>query len=442
MSRLWVNCLAFLSLAVPAVAQSKPDRTAMYEDVEVMRRLLGDAIAKARPQPMPSTYQWQYPNLGTNLNQHPYLVQQQQLQFNNARFNQPGARYVDPRGLQDYPLTLSPFGGLTYDNNVFQPTYWTTAYLAEKRPAPPPTDGTYIKGVGVLLDVTIDYSEAKALKGPVKSPALAAQCARCHGTAMDQKIQATPAAPKKEAADPWDAQLRQVRGEKVPEAAPAPATRLGSEEVCVPGKLSDLVVSTVTTYGHRFRELAGGERIVVIVTLKGAPKPASAEPAANDPAAHVKSLAEEHLALADLHAKQGKTDDAVKAYQKVVDMLSKPLRFADTTPHEQAAKLTDEATKTLRAAHGKLAQNLLVAGKLDEAKSAIESAKTATVRLEGAAKPPAAAKPPLPIKLTVSLGKNAIDEHRAGKINQHELRSAADVEAVGFPQKEKKSGKP
>src|SRR5262245_8001084 len=438
MSRLWIICLSLLGLAVPAAAQSKPDRTAMYEDVEVMRRLLGDALAKARPQAAPLTYQWHYPNT-FNPNWTLGQVQQQRLQHNNARFNQPGARYVDPLGLPDNSFMNSPFGGVNLDNGLYQPYFSTTLY-AEK-PAPPPTDGTYIKGVGVLLDVTMDYSEARALKSPVKSATLAANCARCHGTAMDQKVQATPAAPKKDVTDPWDAQLRKVRGEKEPEAPAAPATRLGLDEVCDPGKLTDLILNTVTTYGNRFRELAASERIVVVVTLKGAPKPAAPGAAANDPAAQVKSLADEQLALADLHAKQGKTDDAIKAYQKVVEILSKPLRFSDTTPHDQAAELTDAVTKTLRAAQNRLAQNLLVAGKLDEAKAAIEAAKTAAVHLEGAAKPPAPARPALPIKLTMSLAKSAIEEHRAGRIGQNELRSAADVEAVGFPVTEKKPAK-
>src|SRR5262249_10711853 len=175
--------------------------------------------------------------------------------------------------------------------------------------------------------------------------------------------------------DRWDVELRQLHGEKESETPAAPTTRLGADEVCVPGKLTEVVLETLTKYGNRFRELAADERIAVVVTLKGGLKSAKSDPPANDPAAQVKVQADEQLALADMHTKQGKTDEALKTYQKVVEMLSKPLRFADSTRYEHAAQVTDEATKTLRAAYNKLAQNLLVAGKLDDAKAAIESAK-------------------------------------------------------------------
>jgi hypothetical protein len=435
MSRVCVSCLALLAVAVPAVPQSqKPDRTAMYEDVEVMRRLLGNAFAQAHPRP---NWVSVYPQLGAA------NLAQTRLNFNNARFNQPGARYVDPYGLGNYPMTLDPYGGintivndpLSYPNTVAA----TWGMSVVDRPAPPATGGTYLKGLGPVFDVTMDYAEAAGLKAPVRSAALAANCARCHGTAMDQKAKATPAAAKKEAADPWDVELRHLRGDKEPEAPAAPATRLGPNEVCVPGKLTEVILDSLTRYGHRFRELAADERIAVVVTLKGGPKSARSDPPSNDPAAQVKVQADEQLALADMHAKQGKTDEAVKAYQKAVELLSKPLRFADTTRHEQATRVVDEATKTLRSAHNKIAQNLLAAGKLDEAKAAIESAKTATIHIEGGAKAPAAPeKPPLPIKLTVTLSKKAIDDHRAGKVNAFDLRTAAEVEAVGFPKAEKK----
>ncbi|HKB05818.1 MAG TPA: hypothetical protein VKD90_26715, partial [Gemmataceae bacterium] len=184
-----------------------------------------------------------------------------------------------------------------------------------------------------------------------------------------------------------------------------------------------------------------GERITVVLTVKPAQK--AATDSSNDPAAQTRAQAEEQLALGDLHAKQGKSDEAVGAYRQAVEILSKPLAFAVSTPHDQVTKATEESTKALRNAHGKLAQALLTAGKLDEAKAAIEAAKDATVTIKlDKAKPTAPAKPPLPTKLTVSLSKKAIDDHKAGKINLHELRSAAEVEAVGFAAAEAKPAKP
>jgi hypothetical protein len=38
----------------------------------------------------------------------------------------------------------------------------------------------------------------------------------------------------------------------------------------------------------------------------------------------------------------------------------------------------------------------------------------------------------LPSKITVRLTKQTLDRHKAGTMNQAELRSAAEVEAIGF----------
>jgi cytochrome c553 len=424
-------------LAAPAAAQPpKPDRTAMYEDVEVMRRLLGDAIAHARPSQVNANY----------------------FLFSNARYMDPltgnltrnGGLAIDGRFARHGMATVdwgAPYSQLGVNtqatpalfddvamSSIYRPYF--TVHSAD-RPAPP-TDGTYVKGVGVLLTVQMDLSDAAGLDPPAKSASLAATCNRCHGTAMDSKVQPPRAAAKPEPTDAWDAKLRQVRGEKETQPKEPPATRLAREEICVPGHLTELVINNLSKYGHRFRELPANEWIAVVVTLTGSPP---SEAAASGPGVDALAQADEQLALADLHVKQGKTEEAIRAYQKVIQILSKPLAFSVNTAYDQVAKTLENATKTLRSAHGKLAQVLLEQGKLDEAKAAIESAKTASVRVEGeAGKKPAAPKVQLPIKLTVRVAKQLLDDHKAGRATLDQVRSAAEVEAVGFPASSNKSG--
>ena len=422
MRYFWLCSLAVMA-SVPAAAQPPmPDRKAMYEDVEVMRRLLGDSIARARP----AATSW-----GFYYSSTPQSVDPLGFHMNRRLAASPSAIWngLNPRVSADavYGVPLAFDYGFPNSNTAL----FSSLHVAD-RPAPT-TDGTYLKGVGAVLTITLDLAEAGSLEPPAKSASLSATCARCHGATMDAKVQPSRPGAKPEPVDAWDITLRKVRGEKEPAPEAAPRRSSAREEICIPGALTELVLSNLADYGHRFRELPANEALTVVVSLKGA-APAAEVPADN-PAAQARSQAEEQLALADLHAKQGKPDEAIRAYQKAIDVFSKPLRFADTTPYDQAKKAIEEATKVLRSAHGKLAQAMLAAGKLDEAKAAIEAAKTAGVRVEGldskkAAAPP---KPPMPTKLTVRLTKQAIDSHKAGKTSASELRAAADVEAIGFP---------
>src|SRR5262249_48111908 len=300
-------CLLIALFAVPTAAQSpKPDRTAMYEDVEVMRGLLGDAIARARPaqtsgaylftaaafvDPLTSTFHRNTINtIDPNLNRYGATVGNWAMPYTNRGSNV----LANPLGYDDIALSTSRF----------------VTVQAADRPAPP-TDGTYLKGVGVLITMQMDLSDAVALEPPSKSAGLTVTCARCHGSAMDAKVQPPRAATKSEPADAWDAKLRQVRGEKEPPPTEPPATHLAREEICVPGHLTELVLHQLSKYGHRFRELPANEAITVVVTLKGSAPSASDTPASG-PGAEAVAKAEEQLALADLHAKQGKSDEAIR----------------------------------------------------------------------------------------------------------------------------------
>src|SRR5204862_325020 len=96
--------------------------------------------------------------------------------------------------------------------------------------------------------------------------------------------------------------------------------------------------------------------------------------------------------------------------------------------------MIEDATKTLRTTHSKLAQLLLSAGRLDEAKTAIDKAKMVSVSVADmpTKEPKTEPKIPLPMKLVVSVTKKQIDDFKANRLTLEEVRKAVDIEAVGF----------
>ena len=393
--------LMFAAAATAADPPKSPDRTAMYEDVEVFRRLLADKLAYARNVQMGQTVPWQgelrralnvidydipaslryYPLVGIQsiANYFPQLAANS-LYADVTRLT--GVKGTITVGLGPQPVNLIYDFGLT-------------------NPSPPAVDGTYIKGVGVVYSLAMARAEAASLATPRKAASLASNCAKCHGTAMAGKIEPPPSVAKKEPIDSWDATLNSLRG-VVEKPVPEPAVQLAAEEVCIPGNLTELLLASLTSYGHRFRELGPAESWTVVVTLTPDPSlPAVAAPGI-EALAKRKKEADEASALGDLHAKQAKHDDAVKTYQKAIDLLAQPFTFPEETPFDQAKVQIDESSKALRSVYGKLAQTLLTTGKLDEAKAAIEKAKSAAVRVEAMPKPVVA-----PVKLAVTSAEAA-----------------------------------
>lgn len=433
--------LIFASAATAADAPKSPDRTAMYEDVEVFRRLLADKLAYARNVQMGRTVLWQgdlHHSLNTFDANIPYISHYyRQVGLHDT------ANYYQKIAVNSLYADVTPLTGVKGAITVgLGPQPVSLIYdFGQTNPSPPAVDGTYIKGVGVVYSLAMARAEAASLATPRKTASLASNCAKCHGTAMAGKIEPPPSVAKKEPIDSWDATLNSLRGvEEKP--VPAPAVQLAPEDVCIPGNLTELLLNSLTSYGHRFRELGPTESWTVVVTLTPDPSPPAVAVPGIEALAKRKKDADEAAALGDLHAKQAKHDDAVKTYQKAIDLLAQPFTFPEETPYDQAKVQIDESSKALRSVYGKLAQTLLTTGKLDEAKAAIEKAKSAAVRVEAMPKPVVApVKAPLPIKLTVTLSKKAVDEHKAGKMNLFELRSAAEVEVVGFSSPAKKPTK-
>jgi hypothetical protein len=339
MKRMLIGCCVLLG-AGPAGAQPPAaDRTAMDEDVEVMRRLLADAVGRARASGVGAD--WVYPVLVDPLSHDRTFRNQTLYPMRQPTPNDYSAWVtgIDPRS-----PWVPPYLGTRYTNSV----------LIE-RSALPATDGTYLKGVGPVFTATLDQADIANLPLPRNGPTAAANCAHCHGAAMAAKVQAVTA-PKAEPVDPWDKALRHVRGEPEPTAPAAPAARLTADEVCAPGRLTELALDGLAKYGPRFRELAAGERLSVAFTVRPAPK--AAPSAAENAGGATKRKAEEKIAEGDTHASQRKMPAAIQAYRAAIALLAKPLVYDSDTPADQLQAAADEATRVLRSAHAKLAHVL------------------------------------------------------------------------------------
>ena len=90
-------------------------------------------------------------------------------------------------------------------------TYQTSRFRGDKN--------FLVGGWGLAMDR--EGIESRVL--PKKGPALTANCAKCHGAAMNARTQ-SPSLRKAEPIDVWEAKLREVRGDPAPTAPEQPAT--------------------------------------------------------------------------------------------------------------------------------------------------------------------------------------------------------------------------
>jgi hypothetical protein len=316
----------------------------------------------------------------------------------------------DPNSaLQDYASWLSIYDATAAQNNLRS---WTGAAAVE---------GVYVDGHGVVFTATL--------------PSLA------------RNVGPAAPAPANPALSEWERARRQLRGEPLPSQAPAAARETS---------LSDVILHTLAENGKHFSRLRDDERLTVVVVFRGSRtnslrnvSAASStlfrnQPAANNPldpltgtftGAHdatgtgTRTIApappqpepiRQLELLAELHLKQGQYAEALTTLQRAIKQMEDKVKEAPDGP---------EAVR-LGAQYAQLAQALLAAGKVDEARDALEKArklpkKVAPPAVGAAGKPTG---PVLPAKLTVSATKKLLDQVGAGKISFEEFRKEAKVE--------------
>jgi hypothetical protein len=400
MKALWIGQALLVLSVVPAAATADPPpaaapegRAAMYEDIEIMRRLLNGKLHAFAGSTLT---RWQRrANAGTA----EYELLSGQLL----------GTYVAP----------SASGNLRLLHNQGRDVLVGRAHaLTGVLPSMLDTEGTYLKGQGVVFTLT--------LPPPPGDP--------------------RPEAPKPAARPPsdWERIRREVRRENEPE----PKADAKKEPT-----LAEVVLWVLADNGRHFTLLGENESLTVVITFRpdavgrgvamldydadGAydlyvtnylnngtvwaaqqqPKSTEAAKPQTGPSDEaVSQRVKDLILLGELHAKQGKVEEAIQTFRQALEL--KPDG--------------DQARDVLR----KLAATLLIAGKDAEAGQVMKQFSSLAARQqEKPTAPPKAgpAKVLLPSKLIVSAPKKLLDQVAAGKISFQEFQKAATVEYLSFP---------
>lgn len=256
-------------------------------------------------------------------------------------------------------------------------------------------EGVYLKGRGVIYTATL-----ASLQPP----------ARAEADSTAKVLFEVIAQQNSE----WDSIRRQVRHEKEQPKKP---------ETPKHPSLSDVLLKVLAENGHHFSQLPDSESLTLVLTVHDASPSAPAAKSAEGSAKKTESqlavsgsysglIAEvrDTELLGELHLKQGKHEEAIKAFHYVLKRISDPKREAEL--------------------HRKLAQCYLMQGQDEKARAELDQA-VAIMKKETQAKEtrnPSA----LPVKLIISAPKKLLDQMKTGKITFEEFRRQAQVETLRF----------
>ena len=313
-----------------------------------------------------------------------------------------------------------------------------------------PVEGSYLKGYGVAYQIVLS---------PQKNV-----------------LKELPAA-KGQAESDWDNARRELHGEKVTAAKPAPESP----------SVADVLLKIMAENGKHFEYLPETENLTIIVTFRGAtpvhpysagmsggrPRsptglgsgpgmpggmsssgfkggssfgsssttsqgstgssstsggaPAGLTPNSGSVADSIAAIGRDYELLGDLHQKQGKMNEAIDAYSKAVQ-AAKTATIAQPAGEDAKANV-EKVKQRVRDLSTKLARVLLDAGRVDEARKALEMDTQIKVL------PPAAsgqALISLPAKLTISATKKLLDQVGTGKISYDEFRKQVTLDYSSF----------
>ncbi len=391
-------CCVVRAAEGPAVKAAPSTTRQMYEDIEVLRRLLNRSFQETFAQRFV-------------FKEAAFTPDGKILATANQNLN---IRYWDVKtGKEQVQLPADYlFAPLYRDGGGQHQLYNDYLYLAPKSPRGWNTEGAYLKGCGVVYTVTLP----PPARDPRPAPA--------------------PAATKQ--ASDWERVRKQVRGEKTePVAAQQPSEP----------PLADAILKLLADNGHHFTQLGEQESLTVVVTFRPGENSASASgwsensfwidfgfpvnvdvsksmynanATADKGTSTPPSSARDYELLGDLHEKQGRIAEALAAYQKAVELVPDP-KTAAALYRKLARAWLAQANEADAAANQKA-----VARALDYLKRLQETQAKAV-------SPSAPAPVPLPAKLTISAPKKLLDLAGSGKITLEEFKKAATVEYLTFP---------
>jgi hypothetical protein len=440
MNRLVVSLLLCFGLllvaraAEPAAAQTAADKGQMYEDIEIMGRILDRALHLPRrsTRMVPVNYLGNSGGFNGGLGGLSGGIGG--FQGGNGFGGGLGGSAINLGALGGQGMPVDPsggglgLGGLGGGLGGFQGGQLVPVSF----PAFPKSQGTYVKDHGVVFTIVLPPPEHDPK--PTSVPSLAK--------------------PPTE----WERVRQQLRGEKADASAPKPKAKQPS--------VADLVLEALAKNGHHlslgdkesltvsivFRpeeevnppEAAAGQGVgmnyvkrvlgltesdsgstVTTMTDQPAstpdkqPSPDDKKPAPGstptDPSTDKGSSPRDYELLGDLHLKQGQGNDALKAYYKA-------LKNNADAQHAAAMYL-------------KIAQLYLSSENEAEARKAMDHARELLAKAGADKKQtpkPKKAESPLPSRLIITVSKELLDRAGTGRISLEEFKKAATVEYLPF----------
>ncbi|MBL8796489.1 MAG: hypothetical protein JNM56_21495 [Planctomycetia bacterium] len=290
----------------------------------------------------------------------------------------------------------------------------------------PDAEGSYLKGHGVVYTLTLP---AERFRAPKSEPA---------------KGESKPLSD-------WERTRKEVRGEK-----------LGPDERATERReptLREMILKVLAENGQHLEQLADGEAVTVIVTLRGgfstAPDLAESQdlmhramldilgqiptdiplPKANTPEERSRAID------ALLRQKAGDTAEATNDYVLLGDLHMKQNRYAEAAKAYTTALQTARTAKDSSDIYRKVAQAELAKGDLKAAEAALANARQLLEAPPKTAAPPTP-REPLPAKVIVSASKRLLDQVGSGKMTFEEFQKAATVEFQTFNEAPKTGKQP
>jgi hypothetical protein len=427
--------MSWLLTPAVALAQTPPQstsasagRTQMYEDIEILRRLLNDKL-RNQFQPL-RTWKVAWTNqctichavpwteLKTNLNTFqpattPYLLNEvydhsgrnpsYPNQFlndwlitpqNNLYWSQ---NLAQPRRFNNHPWDLGTtfyfdHGDLTWQNVV--------GHLLD-------TQGVYIKGQGVVYTLTLPPPQ-RALQEKEK--------------------------PASKPISDWD----RIRDEIHQQKQPAEEKKEPPREPTLP----ELILGVLAENGRHFAQLGDNESITIAITFRNAVGPSSSVPMKQTGENTNQNVPRSAATDSTSSTASGANGDAtttssVRDYELLGDLELKQSKYAEALAAYYKALNQKLDTKQQAALKAKLAQVMMAQGKYAEAERLLQDVlQLQKVQAEPKPSQPKQADPPrslLPSKLIISAPRKLLAQYADGKMSLDEFRKQATVEMLNFP---------
>jgi hypothetical protein len=385
--------------------ERRTGRARMYEDIEILRRILLGKLQKVyAPLAVENRHVLTYPKNGGG----------------DVKRGQMVGAYVAPK-----ETLVTRSGGFSGEGG-YAPANYTTLneYLVPSSSWFSGLEGVYLKGQGVVYTMTL--------------PPLAG----------DPRVLGTER-PSKPLSD-WERMRKEIRHEKVDAA-----TREGRGKK---PSLTETILKVLAENGHHFTRLDDRETVTVAVTFRSPSlidristleilqqvvradpkgtlwtnKPLGEKSNAATPEQLAHALRDYEL-LGDLHLRQGKAQEALASYARLLQVLKK---FPDK----------QQDAKQVANLYGKVAQAYLSLQQNDAARKAVEMSLVYLKRIEANETKPAKggkgqSSPSLPAKLIISASKKVLDQAGAGKMTFAEFVKEAQVEYLPFTAKAKEANK-